>query len=118
VKDKALSLVRLTIDSHALTVFAARHKLLDDDLGYAMHLAMRRRLGNAGPQPFRRMLDTDPVSSKGIETILAYSSDVDKLKASFDSYPVADSEGISKFLFDQSGVRDQRCASHESRKVK
>jgi CRISPR system Cascade subunit CasE len=46
-------LVRTRIDARALGVFAARTGTLDDDLGYALHLALRRRFGAAAPQPFR-----------------------------------------------------------------
>lgn len=48
-----LHLVRTRIDVRALNLFAARTGTLDDDLGYALHLSMRRRFGTAGPQPFR-----------------------------------------------------------------
>jgi CRISPR system Cascade subunit CasE len=46
-------LVRTRIDARALNLFAARTGTLDDDLGYALHLALRRRFGPVAPQPFR-----------------------------------------------------------------
>lgn len=50
---KALSLVRIAVDRPALTAFAISRRLSDDDLGYALHLALRLRYGAAAPQPFR-----------------------------------------------------------------
>ena len=49
----ALSLVRIALDRPALTAFAISRRLSDDDLGYALHLALRLRFGAAAPQPFR-----------------------------------------------------------------
>jgi CRISPR system Cascade subunit CasE len=48
-----LHLVRLPVDRHALAVFAVANGASDDDGGYALHLALRRRFGAAAPQPFR-----------------------------------------------------------------
>lgn len=50
-----IHLVRTRIDARALSLFAARTGTLDDDLGYALHLALRRRFGAWAPQPFRLM---------------------------------------------------------------
>ena len=49
----ALCLVRIALDRPALTAFAVSRRLSDDDLGYAIHLALRLRFGEAAPQPFR-----------------------------------------------------------------
>lgn len=48
-----LHLVRLRLDLRALVGFAIAERVDDDDRGYALHLALRRRLGAAAPQPFR-----------------------------------------------------------------
>jgi CRISPR system Cascade subunit CasE len=48
-----LHLVQLPLDRQALTAFAIARGVSDDDLGYALHLALRARFGEAGPQPFR-----------------------------------------------------------------
>jgi CRISPR system Cascade subunit CasE len=53
----SLHLVRLSIDLRALAAFAVAHGASDDDSGYAVHLALRRRFGEAGPQPFRLLAD-------------------------------------------------------------
>ena len=37
-----LHLVRTPVAPAALRIFAAHHGVLDDDLGYALHLALRR----------------------------------------------------------------------------
>lgn len=50
-----LHLVRSRIDTVALAAYGARLDVLDDDLGYALHHALRRRFGAAAPQPFRLM---------------------------------------------------------------
>lgn len=49
----ALYLMRQGIDRAALSAFAIARGASDDDHGYALHLALRTRFGNAGPQPFR-----------------------------------------------------------------
>ncbi len=54
-KMPPLSMVRMTIDIRTLSAFAARMNLLDDDLGYALHVASRRLFGDDGPQPMRIM---------------------------------------------------------------
>lgn len=66
-------LVRTRIDRLALSLFAARTGTLDDDLGYAVHLALRRRFGAAGPQPFR-LMDPDD-ANPGVQRLLAYAVD-------------------------------------------
>ena len=48
-----LHLVRLAVDLRALSAFAVANGASDDDGGYALHLALRRRFGVDGPQPFR-----------------------------------------------------------------
>lgn len=50
-----LHLVRLRPDLPRLVAFAAAARVLPrgGDLGYAIHLALRRALGTAAPQPFR-----------------------------------------------------------------
>lgn len=58
----SLHIVRTMIDRVALTTFAARTNTLDDDLGYTLHLALRRRFGGASPQPFRLL---DPTETTG-----------------------------------------------------
>lgn len=50
-------LVRLPVDLRALAAFAVANGASDDDGGYALHLALRRRFGGAGPQPFRLFAD-------------------------------------------------------------
>lgn len=52
-----LHLVRLPVDPRALAAFAVANRASDDDGGYALHLALRRRFGEAGPQPFRLLAD-------------------------------------------------------------
>lgn len=53
----SVNIVRTVVDRVALTTFAAQTDTLDDDLGYALHLALRRRFGGDAPQPFRRIED-------------------------------------------------------------
>ncbi|MBB3982554.1 CRISPR system Cascade subunit CasE [Sphingobium fontiphilum] len=48
-----LHLVRIALDRPALMAFAVARHRSDDDLGYALHLALRLRFGDAAPQPFR-----------------------------------------------------------------
>lgn len=52
-----LHLVRLPLDLRALAAFAVANGASDDDGGYALHLALRQRFGEAGPQPFRLFAD-------------------------------------------------------------
>jgi CRISPR system Cascade subunit CasE len=52
-----LHLVRLPVDLRALATFAVANGVSDDDGGYALHLALRRRFGEAAPQPFRLFAD-------------------------------------------------------------
>lgn len=48
-----LQIVRIAVDPRALAAFAIAEGIDDDDRGYALHLALRRRFGAAAPQPFR-----------------------------------------------------------------
>lgn len=52
-----LHLARLDVAPRALAAFAVANGASDDDGGYALHLALRRRFGEAGPQPFRLLAD-------------------------------------------------------------
>jgi CRISPR system Cascade subunit CasE len=52
-----LHLVRLPVNLRALAAFAVANRASDDDGGYALHLALRRRFGEAAPQPFRLLAD-------------------------------------------------------------
>lgn len=70
-----LHLVRTRIDRLALHAFAAQTGTLDDDLGYALHLALRRRFGADAPQPFRVL---DPELSAPL--LLGYAADPDALR--------------------------------------
>lgn len=69
-----LHLVRAPIDATALAAFAAAAGAVDDDGGYAVHLALRRRFGAAGPQPFRLMQD-----DRGQALLLGYVADPEPL---------------------------------------
>lgn len=71
-----LHLVRLGLDARALAAFAVANGASDDDGGYALHLAIRRRFGDAGPQPFRLM------EARGGEPfLLGYAADPGALEA-------------------------------------
>ncbi|WP_121117125.1 type I-E CRISPR-associated protein Cas6/Cse3/CasE [Croceibacterium ferulae] len=59
---RELSLVRIGLSLPALAEFAAKHEAGDDDHGYALHLALRRRYGAAAPQPFWLRLN-DPTQA-------------------------------------------------------
>ena len=72
-----LYLVRTYIDARALNIFAAHTGTLDDDLGYALHLALRRRFGTAAPQPFRLM--EPKVGRPHHPVLLGYAVDLDAL---------------------------------------
>ncbi len=77
IEAPPLHLVRTRIDARALNLFAAHTGTFDDDLGYALHLALRRRFGTAAPQPFRLM---DPEESRPHHPVLlGYASDPDAL---------------------------------------
>ena len=52
-----LHLVRLAVDLRTLAAFSVANRASDDDGGYALHLALRGRFGEAGPQPFRLFAD-------------------------------------------------------------
>ena len=95
---ESLSLVRITLDSRVLTTFAAQQKLLDDDLGYALHLALRRSLGQSGPQPFRRMENTNPGDLPATITLLAYSRDIGGLNSVMGSKSLGSSENRDNSL--------------------
>lgn len=69
-----LHLVRLPVDLRALAAFAVANGASDDDHGYALHLALRRRFGTAGPQPFRLFID-GPASPH----LLGYAADAEAL---------------------------------------
>lgn len=75
-----LHLVRTDIGTLALAAFAAHEGLTDDDLGYALHLALRRRFGPAAPQPFRL------IESK----LFGYTSDPARLADAAIPDPMAD----------------------------
>ena len=70
-----LHLVRLPVSPRALAAFAVANGASDDDGGYALHLALRRRFGEAGPQPFRLMEARD-----GAMSLLAYTKQGDELE--------------------------------------
>lgn len=65
-----LHLVRIPLDLQALTAFAITERVDDDDRGYAAHLALRRRFGEAAPQPFR-LFETGTTGAH----LLGYTSD-------------------------------------------
>jgi CRISPR system Cascade subunit CasE len=65
-----LHLVRLPVIPRALAAFAVANGASDDDGGYALHLALRGRFGEAGPQPFRLMEARD-----GTLSLLGYVPD-------------------------------------------
>lgn len=65
-----LHLVRLTLDPRALAAFAVANGASDDDGGYALHLGLRGRFGEAAPQPFRLFAE-----SSGEPYLLGYTSD-------------------------------------------
>jgi CRISPR system Cascade subunit CasE len=79
-----LHLVRLPVNARALAAFAVGNGVSDDDGGYALHLALRRRFGAAGPQPFRFIAD-DAVAPY----LLGYVADADAL-ADAAALPAAD----------------------------
>lgn len=68
-----VNLVRLPVDLRALAAFAVANGADDDDGGYALHLALRRRFGVAGPQPFRLL------EGQAGATVLGYADDGDSL---------------------------------------
>lgn len=79
-----LYLVRLAVDMRALTAFAVANGVSDDDGGYALHLALRQRFGEAGPQPFRLFAD-----SPAEPYVLGYTGDSAAL-AEIAALPAAD----------------------------
>ncbi len=66
-----LHLVRLPVDLRALATFAVANGVSDDDGGYALHLALRRRFGEAAPQPFRLFADDGVVPH-----LLGYATEI------------------------------------------
>lgn len=69
----SLHLVSLPVDPVALAAFAVAEELSDDDSGYALHTALRRRFGSAAPQPFRLL------GAEGSSTLLGYVPDAQAL---------------------------------------
>lgn len=55
-----LFLVRQPLNTRFLAAFATQEGVADEDQGYALHLALRRRFGTSAPQPFRLFLDRPP----------------------------------------------------------
>jgi CRISPR system Cascade subunit CasE len=53
----SLWLARIAVDRRALQAFAIARGLSDDDLGHALHVALRQRYGAAAPQPWRLFAD-------------------------------------------------------------
>lgn len=80
-----LHLVRLPVNLRALAAFAVANRASDDDGGYALHLALRRRFGEAGPQPFRLFADEGPTAPH----LLGYAGDAAVL-ADMAALPAAD----------------------------
>lgn len=79
-----LHLVRLPVNLRALAAFAVANRASDDDGGYALHLALRRRFGTAGPQPFRVFAD-----GPAAPHLLGYATDKDAL-ADMAALPATD----------------------------
>ncbi|MFH6787051.1 MULTISPECIES: type I-E CRISPR-associated protein Cas6/Cse3/CasE [Methylobacterium] len=104
-----LHLVRTPVASAALRAFAAYQGVLDDDLGYALHLALRRRFGAAAPQPWRLM----PGRDGGPEMLLGYSQDPDALRSA-DPRAIARPEAPPDWEADWRGDQDAGSASAES----
>jgi CRISPR system Cascade subunit CasE len=82
-----LHLARVTLDEARLAAFAAATGTLDDDGGYALHLALRRRFGAAAPQPFRVLCDR-----RGAH-LLGYVADPAALRAAEASSILPDPTG-------------------------
>lgn len=82
--SRSPSIVRTAIDRAALTAFAARTNTLDDDLGYALHLALRRRFGADGPQPFRRI---EAERERTQDMLLGYAADPSPILAAAPPAP-------------------------------
>ncbi|MEO0323671.1 MAG: type I-E CRISPR-associated protein Cas6/Cse3/CasE [Myxococcota bacterium] len=93
-----MHLVRTRIDRNALARFAACGRVLDDDLGYALHQVLVERFGpDAAPKPFRRMeptrearLRTPPLPGgdrEGWDWLLAYAADPTALVGTGASVP-------------------------------
>lgn len=79
-----LHLVRLPVNLRALSAFAVANGASDDDGGYALHLALRQRFGEAGPQPFRLFTE-----HRAGPHLLAYTTDAEAL-ASIAALPAVD----------------------------
>jgi len=70
----SLHLARIPLDPRRLAAFAVANGASDDDGGYALHLALRRRFGTAAPQPFRGFFD-----GPAAPHLLGYLADPDAL---------------------------------------
>ena len=81
-----LFLARTRIDVVRLAAYAAATGTLDDDLGYALHLALRRRFGAAAPQPVRLM----PADGTQPRILLGYLSDPAALRAAEATAPATE----------------------------
>lgn len=79
MSTSTLSLVRVGVNFRELSLFAARRKVLDDDLGYALHLALTRHFGTTAPQPFRLLDASDAAGAGKTMTLLAYTRAADAL---------------------------------------
>ena len=79
-----LHLVRLSVDLRALSAFAVASGASDDDGGYALHLALRQRFGEAAPQPFRLLAD-----GPAVPHLLGYVEDAAALREA-DALPPMD----------------------------
>ncbi len=100
-----LHLVRTAVAPAALRAFAAYQGVLDDDLGYALHLALRRRFGAAAPQPWRLM----PGRDGGPEMLLGYTQDPDALRSA-DPRAIAQPEAPPDWEADWRGNDDAESA--------
>jgi len=81
----ALHLVRTRIDRMELARYAAETGVLDDDLGYALHLALRRRFGSTAPQPFRLL---NPEAARPL--LLGYTTEPPTAPAAATPDPTGD----------------------------
>ena len=87
-EPRPLHMVRFRVDPVALTTFAARERLLDDDLGYALHVALRRTFGAAGPQPLRVLETAASTAREAVPTrVLGYTEDPDALTVPATALP-------------------------------
>ena len=105
-----LHLIRLMVDRRAMNAFAARRKLLDDDLGYALHLSLRRRFGEAGPQPFRLMSRDFTSAAPERAIVLGYSRDAAGLERRFRDGAVSGNGNDDERLRRRSATRRRQRA--------